>query len=233
MFCFQCGKEIPKESKFCLYCGAQLSDTEEKEIEGADIDPLFEDCFIFLRDRLVKKILPLSEVSDAYVTYDLPPERFLDFYHQILESGVRIIDDSSDQPAVVIDENDEEYSERDAFEDCIDELVGATDHGTLYINDVADFYDDHVLPAEWYDEFLKALEARNIILFEDDDDVEIKRPQEDEAISEAAEEACKCARTGTIKLEELIAICIHAGVAKTQFETVLNKLHEKGIEVDS
>lgn len=231
MFCFQCGKEIPGESKFCLYCGARLPETGDKEAAG--MDPLFGACFGFLKNKMTKKILTLSEVSDAYVTYGLPPERFLEFYHQILENGIQILDDSSDQPVVLSDDTDEEYSERDAFEDCIDELMGATDHGTLYIHDVADFYDDHALPREWYDEFLKALEERGIVLLEDDGDVEVEATQEDEAIARASEEAGRRARAGTIKLAELIDICLGVGVAKVQFETVLNKLHEKGIEVIS
>lgn len=234
MFCFQCGKEIPGESRFCLYCGARVSEGYGEGNEGnAVMDPLFAPCFGFLEGRIENGALALSEVSDAYVKYCLPPERFLDFYHQIAEKGIRIIDDSSDLPVEVADDTDGEYSERDAFADCLDELTGATDHGTLYINDVADFYDDHALPAEWYDEFLKTLEERGIVLLEDNEDVTITPPDDDAVIQAAAGEAVSEAEEGKITLLALIEICMKRGVEKEQFETVLNRLHEKGIEVVS
>lgn len=33
MFCVKCGKEIPQNGKFCMYCGEQIQDFEEKETE--------------------------------------------------------------------------------------------------------------------------------------------------------------------------------------------------------
>ena len=33
MFCVKCGKKIPQNGKFCMYCGEQIQDFEEKETE--------------------------------------------------------------------------------------------------------------------------------------------------------------------------------------------------------
>lgn len=55
MYCKNCGKEIPDESNFCLYCGAPLKKQEEKKGGKSIQNDLPENIKIFL-NLLEKKI---------------------------------------------------------------------------------------------------------------------------------------------------------------------------------